>query len=252
MSKVYISCDMEGCSGIPNHEFCNPAGKFYADAQRYMTDDLLAAIQGLQAAGVEEIVVNDSHWNMTNLRVEQLPLGVSLISGGTKIDSMVEGLDSSFDAAVFVGYHSLWGRAKGVLAHTYSGHITQVLVNGVLVGETGLNGLLAGHHGVPVIHVSGDSQLKEEVAELEAKIGYTVTKEGITRLASHLYHLEDVHAAITRDVKAAWDQRASIPPLKTTSPVEIAVRFKETPMADICQRMPGVRRVDDLTVAYRH
>jgi D-amino peptidase len=241
---------MEGCSGIPNNEFCNPKGKYYAEAQKYMTGDLVAAIRGLQDAGVETILVNDSHWNMTNVMIRDLPDGVELISGHLKLDSMVEGLDATFDAVVFIGYHPMWGAAQGVIAHTYSGITMQVTINDRPVGETGIMGYVAGYYGVPVIFVAGDSTLREEVKDLNPAIHFTVTKEGRTRLAAKLYHPETVHTAISAAVVQAWQEREQIPPLKCREPVRLTVKFKETQIADLCLRMPGVERVDHLTVSY--
>ncbi|UCD37760.1 MAG: M55 family metallopeptidase [Fidelibacterota bacterium] len=252
MSKAFISCDLEGCSGIVNYQFSNPEGKFYQQAQAYMTGDLKAALQGLQSAGADEILVNDSHWNMTNIRIEDLPLGVNLISGGTKLDSMGEGLDDTFDAALFIGYHPFWGEPQGVIAHTYSGDVMEVRLNERTVGESGIVGSLAGYYGVPLIFVSGDTVLREEIRGLNPDIHFAVTKEGRTRLAARLYHPDDVHQQIEKEVGKAWRNRRSIKPLAVSSPVEFAVKFKETPMADICMRVPGTRRVDNLTVAYSH
>ena len=252
MTKAFISCDMEGCSGVVDYQFSNPEGKFYKEAQAYMTGDLVAAIKGLQSAGADEIVVNDSHWNMTNVRIEDLPTGVTLISGGTKLDSMGEGLDETFDAALFIGYHPKWGEPRGVIAHTYSGDVMDIRINGQSVGESGLVGGLAGYYNVPLIHVSGDTILQEEIRSLNPDIQFTATKEGHTRLAARLYHPKDVHRAMQKDTAKAWKERKSIKPIVFPSPVEATVTFKETPMADICLRVPGTQRVDNLTVAYAH
>ncbi|NOZ03865.1 MAG: M55 family metallopeptidase [FCB group bacterium] len=252
MSKVFISCDMEGCSGIVNNQFCDPKGKFYKEAQAYMTGDLNAAIKGLQDAGVDQILINDSHWNMTNIRIQDLPSGVELISGDLKLDSMVEGLDASFDAVAFIGYHPMWGNERGVIAHTYSGITMRVTVNDKPVGETGIMGLVAGYYDIPVIFVAGDSMLKEEVCQLNPDIHFTVTKEGRTRLAAKLYHPDRVHHDITETIGKAWVNRKAIKPLVVEKPVRITVKFKETQIADMCMRMPQVERVDNLTVAYEH
>jgi D-amino peptidase len=252
MSNVYISCDMEGCSGIVDPQFCNPQGKFYQLGQAYMTADVMAAIQGLITAGVNRILVNDSHWNMTNIRIEELPPVVELISGGTKIDSMAEGLDSTFDAVVLTGYHPRWGTAQGVLAHTYSGEIMEVCLNGRPVGETGLIGGLAGYYGVPVIFVSGDRTLGEEVRALNTSIRFAITKEGITRTAGLLIHPDKVHETIRLEVETAWREREKIDPVTFAAPAELMVTFKETQMADMCLRLPGVTRDNNLTVSFQH
>jgi D-amino peptidase len=189
---------------------------------------------------------------MTNIRIEDLPPGVTLISGGTKLDSMGEGLDDSCEAAIFIGYHSKWGEPRGVIAHSYSGDVMDIQINGQSVGESGIVGGLAGYYNVPLIHVSGDTVLREEIRGLNPDIQFTATKEGHTRLAARLYHPDDVHRDMKKDAEKAWKARKSINPIVFASPVEAAVTFKETPMADICLRVPGTRRVDNLTVAYSH
>jgi D-amino peptidase len=252
MSKAYISCDMEGCSGIVNNQFCNPKGKFYEEGRTYMTGDLKAAIEGLQSAGVDDILVNDSHWDMTNVRVEDLPDNVNLISGGTKLDSMGEGLDDSFDAVLLIGYHTRWGTERGVIAHTYSDSVMEVRINDQAVGEAGILAGLAGSYGVPVIFVSGDDQLREEVQSLNPNTHFTVTKEGLTMATAKLYHPEDVRKNITAEAKKAWLNRKKIPPVTFDSPVEVAMTFKESQMADMCLRLPGAIRVNNLTVSYTH
>ena len=55
----------------------------------------------------------------------------------------------------------------GVLSHTISGaSVANVWVNGMIVGETGINAALAGYFGVPVVLVCGDDIVSHEAKEL--------------------------------------------------------------------------------------
>ena len=55
---------------------------------------------------------------------------------------MMEGIDESFDAAVYVGYHARAGTPNGVLDHTSSGNVTDVSINGIIV-TTDSNGVFS-------------------------------------------------------------------------------------------------------------
>src|SRR5207245_5118769 len=112
------------------------------------------------------ILIVDSHWNFDNLIPEQLHEAATLLRGTPRGFSMVEGLDASADAALFIGYHARAGTPRAILDHTYSGTIAAVRVNGTPVGATGINAYLAGHHGVPVVLVTGDRAVTAEAKAL--------------------------------------------------------------------------------------
>lgn len=71
-----------------------------------MAEDTNAAIRGALAGGATEIVVNDSHGGQRNLLPEDLHPSARLISHSFKRYGMMEGLDESFDAVIFIGYHA--------------------------------------------------------------------------------------------------------------------------------------------------
>ena len=73
--KVFISVDMEGISGISGSNQLSAAGSEYNRSRKLMADDLNAAIRGARAGGATEIVVNDSHGSMRNLRLEDVDPG---------------------------------------------------------------------------------------------------------------------------------------------------------------------------------
>src|SRR2546423_1430010 len=146
---------MEGITGLTDPEDVLPEGADYQRGRVFMTGDANAAVLGAYDAGATEVLVNDSHWIMRNLLLEQLDPRARMIKGFHKPMCMVQGLDESFDAAVFVGYHSCAGTEGGVLNHTLLGkEVQNLLLNGEPIGETRLNSLMAGHFGVPVVVVA--------------------------------------------------------------------------------------------------
>src|SRR2546429_6501486 len=143
--KVFVSVDMEGISGVTDPEDVLPAGSEYQTCRRYMTGDANAAIGGAYDAGAEAVLVNDSHWIMRNLLVHDLDKRAKVIKGFHKPLCMLQGLDDSYGAAVFVGYHSCAGTEGGLLNHTMLGkEVQNIYLNGEATGATRLNAGLAG------------------------------------------------------------------------------------------------------------
>ena len=161
--KVYVSVDLEGISGVNGDDQTSAGQPEYARARKLMAEDANAAIRGAFAGGATEVVVNDSHGSQRNLLPEDLDPRVRLISHSFKRHGMMEGLDETFDAVLFVGYHAKADAPRGLFAHTGSGVVRDLQVNGVSVGEGGMNAAMAAWYGVAVALVTGDDAAVEEV-----------------------------------------------------------------------------------------
>ncbi len=248
--KVYISCDMEGISGVVNWEQTSKqGGDEYQRARLLMTLEVNAAVEGAFAAGASEVLVNDSHGGMRNILIEHFHQEAKLISGSPKLMSMMEGIDSSYDAAMFIGYHARMG-ARGILSHTYTGTISEYRVNGKLMGETGMNAAVAGCFGVPVVMVAGDSAVTQEAAHLLGDIKTVAVKETLTRYAAKCLHPEKAREMIKQTAIEALRQRANVTPLVVSRPVTVSVKFVDSGYADGAEVLPHSKREDDLTLSY--
>lgn len=215
-----------------------------------MALDLNAAIEGVIAAGATEIIVNDSHAGMNNLFPEDVHPEAKLLLGSRKPLSMMQGIDDSYDAAVFVGYHARAGSQYGALSHTYSGQIFEIKVNGVALGEAQINGGVAGHFGVPLILVTGDQELSAQVKKTNPAIETAIVKYAQTRGATLCLHPEKGQAIIREAAEKALKRRKSIAPIKFKAPIRFDLTFYATQMADIVERIPGTQRVDSRTISY--
>jgi D-amino peptidase len=251
--KVYISVDMEGISGVVSwEEQAGPKGHDFDRFRKLMTGEANAAVQGALEAGADEVVVNDAHGGMKNLMLEELDPEARLISGSSKQMSMVEGLDESCDAVMFVGYHARAGY-PGVLSHTYTGSVLEYRVNGRVFGELGMNSALAGAYAVPVVLVTGDSSAVEEADELLGELGPVQTvqvKRAVGRYAADNLHPKKARQKIRQAAQTAVERASSIEPLVVNQPVRVELRVSDPGLADGAQLMPEVERVDGLTVAY--
>ena len=160
--KVHISADMEGVVGAVTRDQLGPSGFEYQRFREFMTNEVNAAIAAAKAAGATEIVVADSHGNGENLLIEKLPSDVTLVRSWPRRLGMMHGIDETFDAAIFIGYHSSTTNPRGVRAHTMSSaNYAAVRINGIAMPEAGINAALAGHFGVPVVMISGDDAIVE-------------------------------------------------------------------------------------------
>jgi len=251
--KVFISVDMEGISGIVHGDQTTPGTAEYADGRKWMAEDVNAAVEGALEAGATEVVVNDSHGSMRNIDPDDLHPRAILISGTPKPLSMMQGIDASFAACLLIGYHAKAGTENAILDHTISGSVVRAIkVNGVELPELGLNALIAGYYGVPVILVSGDTAVCRQAGEVLGKDVVTVAvKEAYGRLAAKLLPMAEARQLIGAGVKDALAKRSAIKPFKMTAPYNFELAYHVSAQADMgAMLLPNVKRVDARTLAF--
>lgn len=249
--KVYISVDMEGVGGVVTSDQLGPAGFEYARARQWMTDEALAAIQGARDAGATSILVSDSHGNGQNLLIEQFPADVTVIRSWPRPLMMMEGIDSTFTVAVFVGYHASTSNVSGVRAHTMSSAtLTSVKLNGTEVPEGGLNAAIAGHFGVPVVAVTGDDAAVTEVRQFTGPIEGAVVKRAISFHAAATMTPQAAQELIRARVKAGIERRAAAKPHVLPGPITLEMSFKNYRAAELLEYLPVVTRVNSHTIRF--
>ena len=246
--RVFLSVDLEGISGGVDEEQTSSTGKDYALAREWMVGDANAAIEGAIEGGAAEVVVNDSHGSMRNMIYGRLHPEAVLLSGGGKPLSMMQGVDESFDLAMFVGYHAKRGTQNAILDHTYTGKPFDVRINRKSYGETGLNATVCGHFGVPVGLVTGCVNLCVEAADALPGVLTVAVKEAVCRTAAKCFPPDQVHDAIREAAKKAVSRSQSFKPLVHTAPCEIELDFMSSADADAAERVPGVDRLAARTV----
>jgi D-amino peptidase len=247
--KVFISADMEGISGISASDQLSAAGAEYNRSRKMMADDVNAAIRGARRGGATDIVVNDSHGSMRNLRLEDLDGQARLISHSFKRSGMMEGLDESFDAAIFIGYHAKAGNPGGLFAHTGSGVVRDVRVNGQSLGEGGLNTLVAAWYGVPVALVTGDDVAVKQVAEVATQAKTVAVKRAINPRAVELRPCAVVHREIEEAAFAGVRDAAKMAPRRAAS-YKVEVQFDDLAIPEVVQNLPTMTRPAPDTIAY--
>jgi D-amino peptidase len=248
--KIFISVDMEGISSVVTREQTSPGARDYERARRFMTKEVNAVIEAAFEHGANEVIVNDSHWDMDNILIEELHPRAALISGNNKPLSMMQGIDNSFDAVFFVGYHARAGTPEAVIDHTYDSMVINLKINGKLMGEAGINGRLAGYFGVPVAFVSGDQKaIMCANEELNNPVG-VVVKESISRTTAKIHPFPVVKERLNIGVSKAMKNLKLFKPNVEEGPVKLEVSFSISDMAEICLLIPGVIKEDGRTVTY--
>lgn len=250
--RIFVSVDMEGIGGIGTGSMTSTGGKDYGTGRELLTEEVNAVVAAIFERDPDaEILVNDSHGDHQNTLHTRLDPRVAYIQGSIKPLGMVQGLDGSFDGVVFLGYHAKAGDPDGFLAHTGSGAVKGLWLNGVEVGEGGMNAALAGGHGVPVILVAGDSAATAELTDLLGTEAVT-TKTAETPASARLIHPVRVREMLADGVAGALDrlERRDFEVLDLGEPVTIEMRFSSTTHVDILMSIPGMEKVDGFTVAY--
>ena len=257
--RIYVSVDMEGLAGVA-HPHQVSFGRDGVDRTDYdrsralMAGEANAAVASALAHGAREVVVNDSHWLMRNLRAEDLHDGARLIVGD-KPFSMTQGVggewDGAFDGAAFIGYHAGAGHPSGVIAHTYSSAtVLEIRVNGVPHNEAGLNAIRLGHHGVPVILVAGDDALAGEVETLLPWDERIVVKRALGTNVADSLSPAAARAAIGEGMERALGRIGDMRLYEPDLPLAGEVDLRLPAMADYACVLPGTERIGPRTVGF--
>lgn len=247
--RVYISVDMEGISGVNSDNQTSAAGAEYGRARKLMVEDANAAIRGAFEGGATDVLVNDSHGSQRNLLPEDLDPRARLISHSFKRHGMMEGLDSTFDAVVFVGYHAKAGSPRGIFAHTGSGVLADLRVNGRSVGEGGMNALLAQWHGVPVVVVTGDDVAVEEQRETSPAVRGVVVKRAINSRAVELRPLADARREIQQAVREGVSGARRGTPQRAAQ-YTVRMEFRDPTIPEVATAFTEVRLVSPYAVEF--
>jgi D-amino peptidase len=254
--RIYLSVDMEGLAGVahPNQVSFGPGVDRvdYDRSRALMAGEANAAIEAAAEAGAREVVVNDSHWTMRNLRAEDLAGGARLIIGDKPL-SMTEGIDpdgAPFDAALFIGYHAGAGDASGVIAHTYSSAtVMAVRVDGVPHNEAALNAIRLGHHGIPVALVAGDDALAVEVEALLPWAERVIVKRALGYSVAETMRPEDARAAIAEGTRRALSRLSEMSPYRPER-LRGEVDFRFPSHAAFAAVLPEIERIGPRSVAF--
>ncbi|TWP33917.1 M55 family metallopeptidase [Leekyejoonella antrihumi] len=249
--KVYLSFDFEGVAGIVDWAQCREGGAGYELGCRLMLGEVNAAIEGAVAGGADEIVVNDSHSTMRNLDPDALAHEATYVSGRHKQLYMMQRLDVSFDVIFLVGYHGSISGETSTLSHTYNPEVfSAARVNGIEVGESGINALVADHFNVPIGLVTGDDVTQAQTAPFASRAVQVVTKHSDSRFSATNLHPAQSRRLIHDGAREAVERAAAgaleVPRLQR--PVQLELDVQTADMAEVGSWVKGAERAGTRTI----
>ena len=204
MKKYLIRLDLEGVSGIISYEQATPGNADYAEGRRLFMGDLLAAIDGLFEGGADEIYLYDEHCSARNVFIDELPENVYYYSGKPPYsEEWRGGLDASFEGMIMLGFPSKAGSNGCLLNHSYDLNISNIDVNGISLGEIGMETAIAGEAGVPLLMVTADSEGVREARELVPEVIGVSVKESLSEYSAMCYPAKVTQRWIREGAKKA-------------------------------------------------
>jgi D-amino peptidase len=244
---------MEGITGVASVDQLSPASFEYNQARQWMTAEVLAAIQGAREAGATEFVVSDSHGNGESLLIDRFPADVpiTIVRSFPRPLGMMEGIDSTFGAVIFIGYHAATTSTTGVRAHTMSSALlTRIALNGVAQSEAGINAGIAAQYGVPVVMITGDDAIVTETKQRLGNLEGVIVKRAIGFHSAATLTPEVGQARIRQQAKTAVMRRAEMKPYTMTKPLTVEVSFKNYRPVELLGYLPNIQRIDAHTVRF--
>ncbi|MFD0141236.1 MULTISPECIES: M55 family metallopeptidase [unclassified Streptomyces] len=248
--KILISADMEGATGVTWPADVLPGTPQWERCRAMFTSDVNAAVLGFFDGGADEVLINEAHWSMRNLLLEQLDERAEMITGRHKTLSMVEGVQhGDVDGVAFVGYHTGAG-TEGVLAHTYlANSVTGVWLNGVRASEGLLNAHVVAEYGVPVVLVTGDDLTCDDALGYAPEARKVAVKDYVSRYAAVCRTPKRTASDIRAAAQSAAGLAVRYEP-EPGGPFTIELEFDAEHLAGAATVVPGVARTGERRVAY--
>lgn len=226
--KIMIQTDFEGVTGVVNFNEIYPGHEHFDRNCKILTREVNAAIEGAVAAGATEIIVRDGHAGNINVDPVLLDKRAKLTRGrlpGTA-HTMVLGIDSTFDALLFIGAHARAGVQNGTLSHTMSLDVLDFRINDKPLFEAAYNSLYAGLFGVPVVFLAGDDAACREAIENFGVVDTVITKYSYGRTCAMSKSPEVVYEEIRESVKHALNNLNNAVVFKLDPPYKMELRVK--------------------------
>jgi D-amino peptidase len=222
--KIMIRSDIEGVTGVTTYQQAESSDF----GRRMLMNDLTACIDGILSAGDHEIVIYDEHTDGRNVDIDSLPECISVIMGKPVYRVDWGGIDSSFDAMIMVGFHSRSGVEGALLPHSYSRKNLEIRLNGMVVGEIGMEAAIAGDFGIPLWLITGDSAGMAEAEKLIKGIKTVTVKEAMGEFEANCYSPKKTATMISDAAKSVVQNPPATEPFKIKGPVKMEIDLKES------------------------
>ncbi len=218
MKKFLVMTDIEGVTGVTT----------FAEAENsqlgrdMLMNDLNAVLNGIWKAGAEAVVY-DMHTDGRNIDLSELY--VPVVRGKPILEDNWRGVGGAeFDGLYMVGLHTMQ-HTGALLAHSYLKEYDSIHLNGILVGEIGMEAALAGELGIPLKFVSGDDMGCREAEELIPGIVTYAVKESLGDDTAICYPPKVTYDKLYDAAMTAVERE--VKPFVILPPYEIKIKFSD-------------------------
>ncbi len=248
--KILITTDLEGVSGIvewDKHETGTPLDQWQ---RKLMTGEVNAAIAGTYDAGATRVKVSEGHEAVDILQLDER---ATLVPAHWPALPILAGWDEGFDAMIQIGKHSMANTPDGMLAHTFNRDVEYMEINGIRMGEVGIEAAEAGDFGIPMAMISGDLAACREAQELLGNIEIAPVITGYDCHHADCLHPNAARKLIYDKVVAALNRMEDFKPFVIPGPLRLVHQTRPPADRDGMEKLESrdyVEVVDGHTVVY--
>jgi D-amino peptidase len=240
--RVLVYHDMEGLSGQDDWKtylFSHP--EKYPDGQKLLVADLNAVIDGLFAGGATQVDVVDAHGSGNpepDVRRDLLDSRAKQVFRDKEFDPNVDLTEpDKNDEVVAVAMHAKTG-SRGFASHTITLGM-DVLLNGSSITESEIVAYSWGRVGVPLIFVSGDDRLQNDL-KMMPWLEYVVTKKATSSSTVELRSVDSVHAEMKEKAARAVRNLSKAKVMQVAEPMKAGLHAVPPATLASLEGVPGI------------
>ncbi|MBQ8407747.1 MAG: M55 family metallopeptidase [Clostridia bacterium] len=239
--KILVMTDIEGVTGVTTF----PQAEKSEFGREMLMNDLGAVLDGIADAGAEAVVY-DMHTDGRNVDVSRI--NAPVVMGKPILGELYRGVGSDFDGLFLLGLHTMQHTGH-LLAHSYLREYDAIYLNGLLVGEIGIEAALAGEQGIPLKFISGDDMGCAEGATLIENLVTCAVKKSLGDDTAICLPPETSAKMLRK--KAAEAVKANVKPFTVKAPYEIKIVYSECRYLEIMKGIHPEIFEDERTVVMK-
>ena len=236
-----VMTDIEGVTGVTTF----PQAEKSEFGREMLMNDLIAVLEGIKEAGGEAIVY-DMHTDGRNVDISRIDSPV--VMGKPIRGDKWRGVGNEIDGLFLLGLHTMQHTGH-LLAHSYLREYDAIYLNGLLVGEIGVEAALAGEQGVPLKFISGDDMGCSEAKALVKNIVSCPVKSSIGDDAAICLPPSMTAGMLKACAKEAVT--ADIKPFVVKGPYEIKIVYSDCRYLEIMKEIHPEIFIDERTVVMK-